>query len=130
VGRVVLDASIVISIATPDDAKQLDAIAALDSRRADELLLPASAYTETLLWPMKAGKEAVGRLDRFLAEMSIEIAPISAAVARRAAELRSRRRAIALGDALVIAAGDVLKADEILTSDRSWRRVNHRVTVI
>lgn len=125
-----LDASIVISIATPDDAKQADAIAALDVRRADELLLPASAYAETLVWPMKIGERAVRKLDRFLAEMRVEIAPISAEIARRAAELRSRRRAIELGDALVIATGDVLDVDEILTGDRSWRRVSPRVTLV
>lgn len=128
--RVVVDASVVIAIATPTDARHTMSVRALDVRRDDELILPASAYTETMVWPMSAGPEAVARLDTFLEEMGIAVAAITRDIGRRAAELRAGRRSLRLGDALVIATGDLLDADEVLTSDRRWARASHRVVLV
>jgi len=130
VARVVLDASIVIAVATPADSKHRSAYAALDTRRADELILPASAYTETLVWPMSLGNDAVQQLETFIEEMGIVVAPITREIARRAAELRSQWRSLRLGDAIVLAAGDVLAADEVLTSDRRWAKASERVVLV
>jgi len=128
--RVVLDASVVIAVATPGDGHHTAAIRALDARRNEELILPASAYTETMVWPMRSGAEAVARLETFLEEMGIEVAPITRDLGRRAAELRARRRSLRLGDALVLATGDLLEADEVLTADRRWRRASDRVVLL
>lgn len=128
--RVVLDASVVIAVASPTDGRHAIAVRTLDTRREDELILPASAYTETMVWPMSTGAEAVALLDTFLDEMGIEVTPITREIGCRAAELRAARRSLRLGDALVLAAGDLLEADEVLTSDRRWRRWNDRVVLV
>ncbi len=128
--RVVVDASVVIAVATPSDASHASSVRALDARRDDDLILPASAYTETMVWPMTAGPEAVARLDTFLEEMGIAVAAVTRDIGRRAAELRAGRRSLRLGDALVIATGDLLDADEVLTSDRRWSRASDRVVVV
>ena len=49
------------------------------------------------------------------------IQPIDEAVAERAATLRAEHPALRLPDALVLACGDALAADAILTADRRWR---------
>jgi predicted nucleic acid-binding protein len=51
-------------------------------------------------------------------------------IAETAAELRAHHRALRLPDAVVIATGDVLGADAVLTGDARWRRVSRRVRVI
>jgi len=55
--------------------------------------------------------------------------PITKAIAERAASLRASRQMLRLPDALVLACGDVLDANTIVTVDRRWRR-SDRLRVI
>ena len=88
---------------------------------------PLSAYAETLVDPARSR-----RLDEVrdaIDSLGLRIEPIDKAIADRAASLRARRRALRLPDALVLACGQVLEADTIVTADRRWRRFE-RVHVI
>jgi len=78
--------------------------------------------------PSRAGKLAEARAKIQL--LDLRVAPIEESMAVEAARLRGRHGNLRLPDALVIAAGEVLKADSILTGDRSWARVSRRVRVI
>ena len=44
----------------------------------DDLLAPASVYAEILVAPYRTGHEAVAEVDVFLADFSVEVAPVTA----------------------------------------------------
>jgi PIN domain nuclease of toxin-antitoxin system len=62
--------------------------------------------------------------------LDLGVIPIGEDIAVEAARLRGRHRSLRLPDALVIASGDVLDADSIVTGDRSWSSVSSRVRVV
>lgn len=122
----VLDASVLIAFLDPDDAHHDHAVKAL-SVRGHELALPASAYAEALVHPHEQGPAAVAHVRSLLDELPIRVEPIDRDIAERAAELRAHVR---LPDALVLATGEVLGADIVLTADERWREISRRVRVI
>ncbi len=126
---VVLDASVAIAFLDAGDAHHAAAVEAVGRARRDELVLPSSAYAEILVDPWRRGPDAVALVRRFLTDLSIRIEPLTAEIAERAAQLRSRHRALRLPDALVLATADVLDAGA-LTCDRSWPRVSRRARVV
>ena len=127
---VVLDASVVIAFLDSRDAHHEAAVAALRAHRSDDVVLPASAYAEILVEPLRRGVEAVTHVQQFVTGLVIRIEPLSAEIARRAAELRARHAFLRLPDALVIATADHLNATAVLTGDRAWSRVSRRVRLV
>jgi hypothetical protein len=55
---------------------------------------------------------------------------LTAEIADRAALLRARHASLRLPDALVLATGDALAADAVLTAGSAWPRVSRRARVI
>ena len=125
----VLDSSVLIAYFSPDDEHHERAIAGLSASVGDERIVIASVLAEILVHPYRVGPAAVDRVEAALAALVTRVEPVSDAVARRAAELRARHTSLRLGDALVIAAGDVLNA-RVLTADRSWAKLSPRVRLI
>ena len=123
----VLDASVVIAHLDPDDTLHSAATTALLEHARDDLRLPASAYAESLVDPARRGRLDEAR--NALAMLQLQIVPIDASLAERAATLRGNERALRLPDALVLACAHLLGADAILTADRRWSRFE-RVKVI
>jgi predicted nucleic acid-binding protein len=130
VALVVLDASVVIAFLDARDAHHEAAVAALRTHRSDEMVVPASAYAEILVGPLRHGVEAVTRVQQFVGSLAIRIEPLSAEIARRAAEFRARHTFLRLPDALVIATADHLDATAVLTGDRAWSRVSRRARLV
>jgi predicted nucleic acid-binding protein len=128
VALVVLDASVVIGYLTSDDAHHGAASKALREHAEDDLRLPASAYAETLVGPLREG--GIERARAEIAALLLSIDPIDAATAEAAADLRVRFPGVRLPDALVIAHGEVVDAAAVLTTDRSWTRLSPRVEPI
>lgn len=124
---IVLDASVVIAHFDPRDAHHEAAVDFLLDLPADDLRLPVSAYAEALVEPARAGQVDAAR--SALERLRVRIEPITEAIAEHAAALRARRRTLRTPDALVLAAGDVLNADSVVTADRRWRRFD-RVHVL
>jgi predicted nucleic acid-binding protein len=118
----ILDASVVIGLldtADPHHASAIDDVEAADL--ADlSLVLPASAYSEMLV--------AFARHDRIrdareaLTDMGITIAPLTDAIAERAAQRRATHAVLRLPDALVLATADHL-GGQLLTYDQRLARV-------
>jgi PIN domain nuclease of toxin-antitoxin system len=81
-----------------------------------------------LTGPARAGRLESVRED--LSALGARVDPLDEQVAENAARLRGRFRSLRLGDALVIAHGETISADRILTTDRGWGRVSRRVHVI
>ena len=117
---IVLDASVVIAVTDTNDDLHAASIDALRHHVGDELRLPASAYAECLVGP--AQRKALDLARRNIARLGIEVVPIDDRIAVKSAEIRARARSLRLPDALVLACGEVLDADVVLTADRRWTR--------
>jgi predicted nucleic acid-binding protein len=130
VALAVLDASVVIAFRDPADALHTRAIGALRAHASDQLALPASVYAEILVGPLRHGELAVKSLDEFVHDFGMQIAPLTAEIARRAATLRARHASLRLPDAFVLATGEALGADVVLTGDSTWKRLSSLIRVI
>jgi predicted nucleic acid-binding protein len=126
----VLDTSVLIGFLDTSDANHDGAVAALAAFRGYELILPASAYAELLVGPNRHGPDAVGKVEQCLVDLALRIEPLTPEIARKAAVLRARHRALKGPDALVLATGDVLDASAVLTADRGWPKVSRRARPI
>ncbi len=124
---IVLDASVVIAHLDPGDALHQQATSAMLEHAADDVRLPASAYAESLVDPARKGRLDEAR--EALAALRLRIVPVDRPSAERAAILRARERHLRLPDALVLACGQLLEADAVLTGDRRWLRFD-RVELI
>jgi predicted nucleic acid-binding protein len=129
VALVVLDASVFIAFRSGDDAHHEGALAAMTTFGEEDLVLPASAYSEALVEPSQRGGRVLARAKALIAELPIRVQPIDTEIAERAAVLRGKQR-VRLPDALVLATGDVLGAEVVLTADQRWRKFSTRVQVI
>ena len=120
-GSVVLDANVAIAFLDPTDASHGLAVDHLGSAiaRGDELLIPASAYAETLVRPMRDGRD--DEYERFVDCAGVTVMPLDRDLARSAARLRAKRRSLALGDALVLATA-LERGAELLTFDQRLQR--------
>lgn len=126
-GLTIADANVTIAVVDADDVLYSVAAAAVEAADGP-LILPASAYAETMVRPHRLGRAAAvrGRLD----ELGFTIAPLTDEMAEESARLRARYPSLRLGDALVIATGRVLSADQVLTGDQRMAGVWDRVRVL
>jgi predicted nucleic acid-binding protein len=125
VGALILDASVLIGLLDTADAHH--ACSVNDVEDADkagrQLLVPASAYSETLVAFARA--QRIGDAREAIAAMGIAVAPLTAAVAERAAELRARHEPLRLPDAIVLATAREF-GGELLSYDRQLARLASR----
>ena len=128
-GVTVLDASVLIGLLDPRDALHARASAAFREHARDDVVVPASAYSETIVDPARHGAAHIDAVDGFLDSFPIRILPVDREIGRRAAELRAKHR-LGLPDALVLASGDVVDADVVLTADAKWAALSPRVVVL
>jgi predicted nucleic acid-binding protein len=133
VALTVLDAGIVIAVLDGDDVHHASAEAALREAFAagDDIVLPASAYAECLVAPLRRGPEAAAIVDDLLDALPVRVVPITRETARSAAVLRAQHgRALRLPDALVIATAIAARGARILTTDGRWPAVGVAVEVV
>lgn len=128
-GRVVLDGSVLLGLADPRHALHRPSAEALRERRDMDFIVPASVFAEVVAGAVKLGDRAADRLEAMVDDLASEIYPIDREVARAAASIRARRTGVRLPDALVLAAGTVLRA-EVLTGDKRWAGEPGSVTVV
>ncbi len=127
-GRVALDASVVIGLFLPDDAHHETARAELAAARmrADSFVLPASVLSEAMVGGYRNG--TAPEMHRRIVGLFGPVRPVDEAVALAAADLRGRHT-LRLPDALVIATGIVDDAI-VLTCDHRLASVDARVQVV
>jgi predicted nucleic acid-binding protein len=130
VALIVVDASVMIGFLDAEDAHHEAAVDALEAAASDDLVLPATAYAEVLVAPARRGARAVDRVEEALSALALRVEPATRAIARAAAVLRARHRALRLPDALVLATGEVLGAAKVLTADHDWPGISRRAQVI
>ena len=129
----VVDAGVLIAVLDGHDVhhdRALDAIAVVRDR-GERLVVPASAYAEILVAPLRQGSAQGSAVDAFIDALPATVEPATRAVARRAAELRARHGIrVRLPDALVVATAIVLGAARILTTHARWPDFGVPVDVI
>jgi predicted nucleic acid-binding protein len=115
-GALILDASVLIGLLDTADAHHERAVVDVENadRAARLLIVPASAYSETLVAFARAQRIADARAA--VAAMGIQVAPLTGAMAERAAELRAGHKHLRLPDAMVVACAREI-GGELLTYD-------------
>lgn len=122
-GSLILDASVLIALldrADPHYAQAVEEVEAAD-QDGDDLVAPASAYSEALV--AFARESRVDDARRTIAAMGIQVAPLDAGTAERAAALRARHSRLRLPDAMVLATSQQL-GGRMLSYDQRLRRYN------
>jgi len=123
----VVDASVVIAMLDDTDALHGSAVEAL-VRFPEGLLLPVSAFAETMVNPHRRGIAPAVRDTLDLVGLVIE--PLTDAMADRAAALRARYPSMRLGDALVLGTAEIVDAERVLTGDARWTAWSDRVVLV
>jgi predicted nucleic acid-binding protein len=122
VGALILDASVLMGLLDSADAHHDSAVT--DVERADQdrrpLFAPATAYAEALVAFARENRSDEAR--DAIAGMGITIAPLTPAIAERAATLRALYRDMRLPQAIVLACAEELEAD-LLSYDRRLMQV-------
>ena len=129
----ILDAGVLIAILNADDAHHGRAREALSAarNRGDRLIVPASAYAEILVAPLRQSAASGDAVDDFLEALPAQVEPATREIARRAAELRARHGTrLRLPDALVVATAIVLEARRVVTTDARWPDLGMNIEVI
>ena len=125
----VLDASILIALLDEKDVGRPVARAVVDeSKRAHDLMIPVTAFSESIVAPYRRSRRDGQRAEAALAALG-SLVDVTRDIASRAAQLRATRQ-IKLPDALVLATAMQVAADQILTLDRRWRGVDSRVRLL
>jgi predicted nucleic acid-binding protein len=132
---ILLDSSAVVGFLQPDDALHGAASTALAGaiRRGEHLALSAVSWTE-LLTGAELGHREEAILRGFASDFAIEILPVDAAVAERAARIRGRhaergaggrrRATVAPPDALILGTADVhAQVDRVMGGDARWTAI-------
>ena len=128
----VVDAGILIGVLDANDAHHDACVRRLSTivGEGDLIAVPASAYAEALVGPLRRGTSGRRAVDEFLADLAADVEPITRQAAARAAELRALHGGrLRLPDALVVAIAMHLKATRILTTDRRWPKLPLQVIV-
>ncbi|MGH9191488.1 MAG: type II toxin-antitoxin system VapC family toxin [Acidimicrobiales bacterium] len=128
-GPVVVDASVVIAFRDSEDAhhRAADRVLTNARKRGAHLVLPASAFAESLVHPLAAGVSEERATQALTRVFTVE--PLTSEIAVAAARLRATTK-LRLPDALVVATGMSLDADQILTCDQGWRGTDRRVRTV
>jgi predicted nucleic acid-binding protein len=125
VGRVALDADVIIAFLDPGDAQHERAVDRLRPLLGggEEILVGASVYAEVMVRPLARG---VGEnVDEFIDAIGATVVPVEREIARRAAGLRARHSSLRLPDALSLATAVSAGAD-LVTLDQGLQRVARR----
>jgi predicted nucleic acid-binding protein len=128
VALIVVDASVLIALLDPGDVHHTAAAAALTRHAGDDLKLPASAYSESLVGPARRGDLRSAK--HAIASLLMDVVPITDRITERAAELRARHSKLRLPDALVVATGSTLNADMVLTCDAGWLPLGKTISML
>ncbi len=122
---VVLDSDVVVGFLDRNDALHEAADAAIrDLVREQRLLVSAVTYAEVLTGA-RLGHHDESQVAGFFSSLISMVLPVDVAVADRAADLRSRFRALRMPDALILAAAATEQdVEAIITGDRQLTKVS------
>jgi len=128
VEALILDASVLIGLLDTADThhdRAIDDVEAAD-REGRQLLLPASAYSETLVAFARARR--LEEACQAITAMGITVVSLTDTIAERAAELRARHTRLRLPDAIVLATAQQMGGG-LLSYDRRLSRLAGKLGV-
>jgi predicted nucleic acid-binding protein len=123
VGLTVLDAGPMIGLFSRRDVHHEASLRALGEcrERGDQLVLPASALAEVLVYPSEQSPEDAETARRLLARLAVGVVSLDEEIAVETAGLRAVHSSrLPLPDAMVVATAIILDADRLVTTDRRW----------
>lgn len=130
-GRVaLLDTSVVVALLDGEDPHHLSARRALESGTGDSLAISVITYSELLVGALRAGGDNPGLAERFVDDVPDAVEPVTRAIGAAAARLRASHRRLKLPDALIVATGEAIDAQRILTADARWDGVSDRIELL
>ncbi len=120
-GALILDANVLIGLLDTADAhheRAIDDVEAAD-QRGQQLLAPASVYSEALVAFARAGRIRDAR--EAITAMGIAVTPLTEEIAEQAATLRARYERLRLPDAMALATARQLGGELLSYDRRLWR---------
>jgi predicted nucleic acid-binding protein len=131
-GTVVVDTGVLVSLLDPQDANHDRATRALhEVRRArDQMVLPATALAELLVGASRLEPAALQTVEALVDAVVDQVREIDREVVGVAVRVRARYRFLRLPDAMVLAVGQVVEADSVLTTEQQWTRADRRVRLL
>ena len=131
-GLTVLDAGVIIALLDANDRHHQGARSRLDRARAEgqQFALPASAYAEVLVGPMRRDPAAADVVNAFIDALPAVVVPADREIAAIAASLRAGHPRLRLPDALVVATASALAAEWVITTDAEWPELGVQVEVL
>jgi predicted nucleic acid-binding protein len=129
---VVMDTSALIGFCDPDDVNHRQAKLAVQECKAagHPLVVPVTVLSEVLVGAFRSTPHAVRTVEGFVDEMINEVRPVDRLVGRAAARYRADHPGLKLAASLVFGTAKVVDADQILTTDASWREIEARVRIL
>lgn len=125
-GLTALDSGVLIGFLDSSDAFHKPAVAAMiNALAAGSVVLPSLAYAESSVAVLRAGS-TIAWFDGLLGRLAITVGNCNIDVAAAGAQLRAsaltdrRKRQWRLPDALIVAEAAAMRADQVVTTDRSW----------
>jgi predicted nucleic acid-binding protein len=122
-GVTLVDAGVLIGFLQDTDSHHASSVLALEEARSrgDRIVVPASAYSEVLVGPLRKGFEAAAVVQAFCKRVPIDVVPLDENIAYVAATLRAKHRGkLKFPNALVIATALHHSVDVLVSTDRQW----------
>jgi predicted nucleic acid-binding protein len=121
---VVLDSDAVVAFLDSSDALHDAADEAIRELLGKDRLLASTVTYAEVLTGARLGRHDEKRVRGFFADLISEILPVDAKVADKAADLRARRKALRMPDAMILATADLNPEVElVVTGDRRAAKI-------
>jgi predicted nucleic acid-binding protein len=124
VGLILLDSTVIVGFLDADDALHEVSVAKIREIVGDHLLVASAVSYAEVMTGVSLGHHPKQDVERFFDVLIKELPPVDRPVAARAAELRGKRAALKMPDALILATADLDEEIEtVLCADEEWPKV-------
>jgi uncharacterized protein with PIN domain len=129
---VIVDSSVLVAFCDPEDQLHPVVQPALAERLATshQLIVPASVLSEVLVGAYQASPHAVRTVEGFVDNLATLVAPLDRRTARAAAQYRAAHPTLPLLAAFVFATAKTVNAQQILTTNPSWKNIDDRAHIL
>ena len=129
---VVVDSGVLLAFWDPDAPQHQAATTALEHHLTDgaRLVIPVTALSEVLVGAFRATPYAIRTIESFIDDLASDVHPADRTIGRAAARLLTDHPTLPLADALLLATGDVIGAQEILTTNQGLEQIDRRVRTL
>lgn len=129
---IVIDATVLVGFCDPDDPfHQVIRVALVEClTTGNSLVVPVSVLSEALVGAYRATPHAVRIVEGFVDDLATQVYPLDRPVGRAVARYRADHPRLPLAAALVFGTAKVVNAQQILTTDMSWKDIDNRTRVL